>query len=141
MKLLRLDAPFAMIPRVATDSHWNCHRRVLRSNLQSPIRSALGGFEAQTFNPPRPGHVSPQSSTTPATWFTLPHPHVTACPRWQPPRVINRLLRSIRQNLALVVHCSRSISTSPHDLHLSRRPSSLCSTPAHHKPSDMVTLI
>jgi hypothetical protein len=38
----------------------------------------------------------------------------------------------------LILHHSRSISTSPHDLHLSRRLSSVCSTPAHHKPTDMV---
>jgi hypothetical protein len=28
-----LDAPFAMMPRVATDSHWNLRRRVLRTKL------------------------------------------------------------------------------------------------------------
>jgi hypothetical protein len=35
-------------------------------------------------------------------------------------------------------HRSCYISTSPHDLHLSHRPPSLCSTPAHRKPTNMV---
>jgi hypothetical protein len=33
---------------------------------------------------------------------------------------------------------SRSIGTSLHDLHLRHRPPYLCSTLAHHKPTDMV---
>jgi hypothetical protein len=28
-----LDAPFALMPRAATDSHWNLRRRVLRPKL------------------------------------------------------------------------------------------------------------
>jgi hypothetical protein len=31
----------------------------------------------------------------------------------------------------------RFISTSPHDLHISRRPPTLCSTPGHYKSTDM----
>jgi hypothetical protein len=82
--------------------------------------------------------VSRQSSTTPTTRSTPPCPRASACPRCQPPRLVTRLLRSVSQVPALALHRSRSISTSPHDLHLSHRPPSLCSTPAHHKPTDMV---
>jgi hypothetical protein len=60
------------------------------------------------------------------------------CPRCQPPQLVTWLLRSVSQDLVLALHHSRSINTSPHGLHLSRRPLSLCSTPARHKPTDMV---
>jgi hypothetical protein len=72
--------------------------------------------------------VSRQSSTVPATRSTPPC-HASSCPKCQPPRLVTRLLRSVSQDSMLVLHHSRSISTSPHDLHLNRRPSSVCSTP------------
>jgi hypothetical protein len=116
---------------------------------QNPPSIALCGFEAQTIKKttsiaphlrtPCPGHVSRQSSTAPATRFSLPRPRVSACPRCQPPRLVTRLLWSINQDSTLVLHRSRSISASLHDLHLSRRLPSMCFTTAHHKPTDMVT--
>jgi hypothetical protein len=88
--------------------------------------------------PPCPGQVSRQSSIAPTTWTAPPHTCATACPRCQPPRLVTRLLRSIGQDLTFALHRSRSINKSPHDLQLSRRPPSPCSTPPHHKPIDMV---
>jgi hypothetical protein len=83
-------------------------------------------------------HVSRQSSTMPATRSTPARPRASACPRCHPPRLATRLLWSVSQDPTLALHRSRSISTSPHDLHLSHRPPSLCSTRAQHKPTDMV---
>ena len=37
-----------------------------------------------------------------------------------------------------VLHCSQSIGTNPQDLHLHRRSPPPSSTPAHHKPKDML---
>jgi hypothetical protein len=129
-ELLRLYAPSVITPCATSTSHWNCHHRVLRRNLvKNPPSIALGGFEAQ---PPSryeycTAHTSPtswtrfhQSSTAPATRPTLPCPRASACPRCQPPWLITQLLRSVSQNLAFVLHRSWSISTSTHDLHLTR---------------------
>jgi hypothetical protein len=87
-KLLCLDTPFVMMPHVTSDSHRNHHRRVLRPNsVENPPSIALGGFSrfnhqttmsiAPRARPPRPRHVSHQSSTTHATWPTSPHPHAS----------------------------------------------------------------
>jgi hypothetical protein len=82
--------------------------------------------------------MSRQSSTTPATRSTLPRPRTSACPRCQPPRLVTWLLWCVSQDPTLTLHHSRFISVSSHDLHLSRRPPFMCSTPAHHKSTDMV---
>jgi hypothetical protein len=83
-------------------------------------------------------HVSRQFSTTLATLSTPPCPRASARPRCQLPRLVTWLLWSVSQDPALALHRSWSISTSLHDLQLSRRPTFLCSTPAHHKSTDMV---
>jgi hypothetical protein len=85
-----------------------------------------------------PRHVSRQSSTVAATRPALPHPRVSACSRCEPPRLVTRRLRSFSQVLTLVLHCFRSIGTNPHDLHIRRRPPSLCSTSAQRNLTDMV---
>jgi hypothetical protein len=95
MKLLHLDAPFAVMPRATTDSHWLQHCRVLRPNSAKPTICKLGGFDAQTVvshrdrRPTRPRHVSHQSSTTPAIQPAPPCPRASACPRCQPPRLVS----------------------------------------------------
>jgi hypothetical protein len=85
---------------------------------------------------PRHRHVSRLSSIAPVIRTAPPCPHASACPRCQP-WLVTRLLWSVSQDPSLVLH-SQFISTGPHDIHLNRWPSSLCSTPAHHKPTDMV---
>jgi hypothetical protein len=79
-----------------------------------------------------------QSSSAPSTRFAPPCPHASVCPKCPPPRLVTRRLWSLSQVLVLVLHRSWSIGSNPHDLRLRRRPPSLCSTPAHHKPIDMV---
>jgi hypothetical protein len=55
-KLLCLDAPSVMMPRVTFDSHRNGHDQVLRLNPdENPPSIAWGGFEAQ---PPKLSWVS-----------------------------------------------------------------------------------
>jgi hypothetical protein len=54
-------------------------------------------------------------------------------PRCQPPHLVTQLLQSLCQDSALVLRCSRSIVTNPHDIHLHYRPPSPNSTPTHHK--------
>jgi hypothetical protein len=88
--------------------------------------------------PPCLGHVLCLSSTVPAIRSSLPRPRASVCPMCQPPRLVTRLLWSVSQDPVLVLHRSCYISTSRHDLHLSRRLPSLCSTPAHRKPTNMV---
>jgi hypothetical protein len=68
----------------------------------------------------------------------LQHEDDSACPWCQPPRLVTRLLWSLGQVPALILHRSQPIGTNPHDLHICRRPPSLCSIPAHHKPRDVV---
>jgi hypothetical protein len=51
-ELFRLDAPSAIMSRVASSFHQNYHCKVLSPNLVENMSSiALGGFEAQ---PPKP---------------------------------------------------------------------------------------
>jgi hypothetical protein len=102
---------------------------VLRPNHQTAVSIA---------RPPRPGYVTRQSSIKPATRPAPPRHRVSAYPRCQPPWLIIRLLRSVNQDPTFVLHRSRSINTNSHDLHLSHRPSSMYSTPAHHKRTDVV---
>jgi hypothetical protein len=137
------DAPFVITPRVVSSSRRNCNRRVFRPNpVENPSSVALAGFDAQPPNrrkyhtvcvSPRPIHVSHQSMTAPTTRPAQPCPLAIACPRCHPPWLVTKLPRSISQDPAFALHRSQSISTSPHDLHISRRPLSSCSTPAHHK--------
>jgi hypothetical protein len=82
--------------------------------------------------------VSRQSSTTLATRSTPPRPRTSVCLRCQPPRLVTWLLWTVSQDPALALHRFWSISMSPHDLYLSHRPPLLCSTPAHHKSTNMV---
>jgi hypothetical protein len=110
----------------------------------NPPFVALGGFEAQ---PPWVAYLiaSPMSYTRVlpvhdcvSNMILSTRPHVGMCPRCQPSRLVTWILWSLGQVLALVLRHSRSIDTNQHDLHLFRRPSSLCSTPTHHKPRDIV---
>jgi hypothetical protein len=127
--------------RTATAEFWG-------PNSAKPVIRSAGWFRGtnhQTCHEHRTSctsstirHVSHRSSNTPATQSTPPRPRASACPRCQPPRLVTWLLWSVIQDPALALHCYRSISTSPHDLHLCRRPPFLCSTPAHHKSTDMV---
>jgi hypothetical protein len=98
-KLLHLDAPFTVTQHVATSSRWNNHRQVLRPNLvENPSPIAMCGFSrfnhqttvgiAPRARPPRPGHVSYQSSTVSATRSPPPRPLTSVCPRCQPPRLV-----------------------------------------------------
>jgi hypothetical protein len=115
-KLLRLDAPFTVMPRATTDYQWNRHCQVLRPKLSKTAIRSVGWFRipnhqttvsiAPRGHPPRPGHVSCQSSTTPATWPAPSCPRASACPRCQPPRLVTWLLRSVRQNPTLILHRS-----------------------------------
>jgi hypothetical protein len=136
-------------PRVATDSLWNRHHRGLRPNSVENWSSAeRSGFSrtihqtamscAPRTRPPRPRHVSRQSSITLATLPAPQHPHTSVCPSYQPPWLVTWRLWSLSQVSSLVLRRSRSISTNSHDLHLHHQPQSLCSTPAHHKLTDMV---
>jgi hypothetical protein len=145
MKLFRLDTPFAISPCATSDFHQNSHRRVLRPKLSKTSSKVVFRLNHETVvssapltRPPCLGHVSHQSSTTPTTRSALPRPRSSVCPRCQPLRLVTWLLRSVDQLPALVLRRSRSIGTNPHDLHLCLRPPSLCSTPTHHKPTDMV---
>jgi hypothetical protein len=106
MNLLRLDAPFVMTPYATFDSHRNRHRRVLRPNsVENPPSIVLGGFprinhqtsasSALHACPPRPGHMSRQSSTAPATQLALSRPRAGACPRCQPLRLVTRWFWSL----------------------------------------------
>ena len=45
---------------------------------------------------------------------------------------------SLGPSPASVLHRSRSIATDPHDLHLRHQPPPPSSTPAHHKPRDIL---
>jgi hypothetical protein len=144
-KLLRLHAPSVMTSRDAPDSLWNRHRRVLRPKLSKTsswvvlrLNHEIAASSAPHACSPLPGHVSHQSSTKSVTRYALPRPRTSSCPRCQPPWLVTRLFRSLGQVLALVLHHSQSIGTNPHDLHLHRWPPYMCSTPAHHKPRDMV---
>jgi hypothetical protein len=86
---------------------------------------------------PRPGHVSHQSSTAPATRLAPPSPcasvsQVSATTASHPANSVCQP----RHNT-----CPSPLSFHQHELaclHLSRRPPSLCSTPAHHKSTYMV---
>lgn len=71
---------------------------------------------------PRPRHVSRLSSTMSATHYAPSCP----CDSW-----CHQMLATTSSHLAslahhqfpvLVLHCSRFISTNPHDIHLYRRP-------------------
>jgi hypothetical protein len=87
---------------------------------------------------PHPGHLSHHSLTASASQPTPPRRCASVCPRCQPPWWVTRLLWCTNQDPSIILHRSRSINTSLHDLHLNRRPPSLCSTPTHHKMADMV---
>ena len=133
-ELLCLDTSFAITPCVATGSLRNRRHRVLRPKLNhQTCREHRTSCTSSTTR-----RVSRQSSTTLATRSTPPRPCASACPKCQPPQLVTWLLWTVSQYPALALHRSWSISTSSHDLHLIRRPPSLCSTPAHHKPTDMV---
>jgi hypothetical protein len=84
-------------------------------------------------------HVSRQSSTASVTQSTLPHPRASVWPNCQPPQLNTRLLRSLSQVPVLILRHSRSISTNLYDLHFCHLPPYICSTPAHHKPTFMVS--
>jgi hypothetical protein len=79
---------------------------------QNSSTIAQGGFEAQPTKPSyrttcassMTRHVSHQSFTMQATRSSPPCPHVSACPSCQPPLLVTRLLRSISQDPALVLH-------------------------------------
>jgi hypothetical protein len=114
--------------------------QVLRPNLvKNPSSVALGGCEAQPPNC-REYHVCvphildmcPTSPRRRRQHGSLYHVLARVCPRCQPPWLVTQLLQSISHEPTLVLHCSRSISARPHDIHLNRRPPSMCSTPAHH---------
>jgi hypothetical protein len=97
-KLLLLDTLFVVMPCATTSSHQNCHRRVLRpTSVKNPSSVVWGGFSrfhhqtpvsiAPRAHPTHPTQV-PQCLTAPTTWPTPPHPHASACPRCQPPRLV-----------------------------------------------------
>jgi hypothetical protein len=67
-----------------------------------------------------------------------PRPRASVCPKCQPPWLVTQLLQFLGEVPALVLHRFRSIGTNPRDLHPRRGPSSMCYTPAYHKPTDMV---
>jgi hypothetical protein len=125
--------------RTATAEFWG-------PNSAKPTIHSAGWFWGSTNKPSyRTACVFPMSWTRvlpvldcASNMAALPCPRVSACPRCHPPQQVTWLIRSVSQDPTLVLHRSRSISTSPHDRHLSRRPPSLCSTPTYHKPTDMV---
>jgi hypothetical protein len=126
-KLLCLDGPFAVMPRATIESLWNHHHRVWRPKLSKTRHPQHGVvFRGSTTNhhitphvhPPRLRHVSYQSSTAPTTRPTPPCPRVCACPRCQPLQLVTWRLWSLSQVSMLVHHCSQSIGTNSHVLHL-----------------------
>jgi hypothetical protein len=128
MKLLRLDAPFTMMPRAAPDFR----PPSLALGVFSRINHQTSASSAPHVCPPCSGHMFGQSSIAPTTCSAPLRPRASAFRRCQPPWLVTRRLWSLGQVPTLVLHHSRSIPTNPHDLHLFRRP-------AHHKPTDMVT--
>jgi hypothetical protein len=132
-KLLRLDAPFVVMPRVVAE-FWG-------PNSAKPVIYSTGWFlgpyhQTRVSTAPRARRPRPDACST------SPRPHRQHGPlhhvltRVRVPRV-SYYGWSVSQDTTLALHRSRSISTSPHN-HLSHWSSSLCSTPAHHKPTDMV---
>jgi hypothetical protein len=99
--LLQLDAPFVMTPCATSDSHRNRHRWVFRPNsVENPSSVVLGGFprinhqttasSAPHACPPRPGHMSRQSTTASATQHALSRPRTGACPKCQPLQLVTQ---------------------------------------------------
>jgi hypothetical protein len=131
-KLFCLDAPSMMMP----------------DSIENPSSIALGVFSRfhhqtpwvshRVLIPPCTEHMSFQSSTMLATWPAPPCPFTSAHPRCQPPRLVTQWLLSLGQVSALVLHRFLSLGLNLHDLHLRRRPTSLCSTLPHHKLINMV---
>jgi hypothetical protein len=146
MKLIRLDAPFTMMPCVASDSRRNHHRRVLRPNsVENPSSIALVVFRGSTTKPLRLAHHMgvPYVLDTCPTGPRLRQRHGPSTTSSR--ECVSQRLATTTSHPATLVprsslsaRSSRSIGTSLHDLHLHHRPPYLCSTPAHHKPTDMV---
>jgi hypothetical protein len=67
-----------------------------------------------------------------------PLSHASACPNCQPLQLVTRLLQTLDQGHAFVLRHSWPIDTSPHDLHIHHRLSSLCCTLTHHNPRDII---
>jgi hypothetical protein len=116
-KLLCLGAPSVMMPHVTFDSHRKRPRpdfkaKPGRKHAIPSVGWVWGSTTkivvsiATRVHPPRPGHVSRQSSTTLATQPALPRPRVSACPRCQPLWLVTRWLWSLSQVPTLVLHLS-----------------------------------
>jgi hypothetical protein len=118
-------------------------------------KPSTGGFEAQPTKPldachRRPGQPNHQvfqslRSTCPSailswsTWSPTCTLALVDDPRCQPP-MVGHLASLVPQSKppVSILHCSRSISTDPLDVHLRHRPQSPSSAPAHHNSRDML---
>jgi hypothetical protein len=149
-KLLRLEEPFMMTPCAAFDSHRNRHRRVLRPNsIDNPTSVAMGGFSRIGYQittsstpharPPRHGQVYPDS----------PQPHHRHGPLHHVLAWVRALGVSHQDyspgDSGPLVKSQRSSFIAPSLLARTRMIFTFAidhrtcvSTPAHHKPTDMV---
>jgi hypothetical protein len=119
-------------------SRWHHVPPLIPVGTTTAVHSAGWFFEVQ---PPNQREYR-TTCASPTSWTRVPQPSTTmaiepALP-CQSPRLVTQWLWSLSQVPAIVLYCSRSIGTNPHDFHLRCRPTSQCSTPAHHKLSDMV---